>query len=185
MISRIRVAFIASLLALAACTSTQQKQAQDAASAAPQQAADAVLAASVKTKLAAIDVDSATSVHVEVANGNVTLSGDVRNPAQRGVFENAARSVGGVTGVTDNTKINPKLRGARESLGDAALLTKVMGALTAQTGVNAFGVKGVSRDGTVTLYGHVSTQAIKTTMLETARKVNGVTSIIDKITIKS
>lgn len=185
MISGIRITLVAGLLALTACSSSQQKQAQDAASAAPQQASDAVLAASVKTKLAAIDVDSATSVHVDVTNGNVTLRGEVRNPAQRGDFENAARSVGGVNGVTDNTRVNPKLRGARESLGDAALLTKVMGALAAQTGVNAFGVKGVARDGTVTLYGHVSTQAIKTTMLETARKINGVTSIIDKITIKS
>jgi len=184
LISGIRFVLIASILALAACTSGQQKQAADAASAAPQQAADAVLAASVKTKLAAIDVDSATSVHIDVAHGNVTLSGDVRDPAQRAVFENAARSVNGVTGVTDNTKINPKLRGARESLGDAALVTKVMGAVAAQTGVNAFGVKAASRDGTVTLYGEVPTQAIKATMLETARKVNGVTSIIDKISIK-
>ena len=83
MISGIRICAIAGVLALAACTSSQQKSAQDAASAAPQQASDAILAASVKARLATIDVDSATSVRVEASHGNITLSGDVRSADQR------------------------------------------------------------------------------------------------------
>lgn len=182
--SEIRLGVLAAVLALAACTSSQQKSAQDEASAAPQQAQDGLIAASVKAKLATIDLDSATAVHVDVARGNVTLSGEVRDRTQRADFENAARSVSGVNGVSDYTKVNPKLRGARESLGDAALAAKVVGALAAQTGVNAAGVKVAAHDGTLTLTGTAPSPAIKTTMLESARKTEGVRVVIDRIEIK-
>ena len=181
---KIRLCAIAAVLALAACTSSQQKSAQEEASAAPQQAQDGLIAASVKAKLATIDVDSATAVHVDVARGHVTLSGEVRSASQRADFENASRSINGVTGVTDNTKVNSKLRGARETLGDAALATKVVAALAAQTGVNAASVKVAAHDGTVTLTGAAPSAAIKTTMIETARKTGGVRVVVDRIAIK-
>ena len=168
---------------LAACSSNAQKSAQDLASAAPQQAQDALIAGSVHAKMVAIDVD-ATAVHVEVDRGHVTLTGEARNDAQRSAFENAARSVGGVTGVTDRVRVNPKLRGARESVGDAALVTRVMGALAAQTGINAFSIKASAHDGALTLTGTVKSQATKAAMLDAARHVNGVRVVTDRIEVR-
>ncbi|MDQ6929395.1 MAG: BON domain-containing protein [Candidatus Eremiobacteraeota bacterium] len=185
MIVQIRAAAVTALLLLAACTSAQQKSAQDATSAAPQQAQDAVIATGIKAKLAAIDVDSATAVHVAVDNGNVTLSGEARSRDQRNQFQTAARSVGGVKSVRDTTRVNPNLRGARESLGDAGLAAKVMGAIGAQAGVNAFRIHAAVKDGAVTLTGSVPTAAIKTTVLEAARKVEGVRTITDRLDVKS
>lgn len=185
MIVQFRAAAATGLLLLVACTSAQQKSAQDAASAAPQQAQDAVIATGVKAKLAGIDVDSATAVHVAVENGNVRLSGEARSAGQRNQFEAAARSVGGVKSVNDTVRLNPNLRGARESLGDAGLAAKVMGAIGAQAGVNAFRIHAAVKDGDVTLSGSVPTAAIKTTVLETARTVAGVRSITDRIDVKS
>lgn len=176
--------FLATALLCSACSPGAQKSAQDVASAAPGQAQDALLAASIKTKIAAIDLDSAAAVKVDVEKGAVTLTGKAKSANERSQFESAARSVNGVTGVTDNLGIDPKLRGARESLNDAALVTRVMGALAAQTGINAFNIKGSAHDGVVTLNGSVKTQATKTQMLDAARATNGVRSVVDQITVR-
>lgn len=175
---------VLAIVLLAGCSTGSQKSAQEAASAAPQAAQDALLAASVKTKLGTVDVDSATSVHVQVDHGAVTLSGEARTPAQRQQFEDAARSVSGVANVTDQLTINPKLRGARESLGDAALAAKVMGAIAAQAGVNVVSVKATAKDGTVTLTGSADSMTKKTLIVDTARSVSGVNVLVDHITVK-
>lgn len=171
------------VLLLAACGSNAQKSAQDLASAAPQTAQDALIAGSVHAKMVAVDVD-ATAVHVDVDRGHVTLTGEARNDAQRSAFESAARSVNGVTGVTDRLRVNPKLRGARESLGDASLVTRVMGAIAAQTGINAINIKASAHDGAVTLTGTVTSQATKTSMLDAARHTNGVRTVTDRIEVR-
>ena len=177
-------AALAAIVLLAGCTAGSQKQAQQAASAAPQQAQDALLAGAVKTKLATVDVDSAASVSVNVDRGAVTLNGEARTADQRKQYEDAARSVNGVTGVTDNLVVNPKMRGAKESLGDAALAAKVMGAITAQAGVNAVQIHATAKDGTVTLSGTADSATKKTLIEETARGVNGVRVLIDRIVLK-
>ena len=169
---------------LTACSGQAQKSAQDAASAAPGTAKDALIAGSIKTKISAIDLDAATAVNVAVDNGNVTLSGQVRNEAERGQFENAARSVDGVTGVSDTTRVNSGLHGPKETLDDAGLAAKVATALAGQTGLNAFHIKTQAHDGTVTLSGELPTAAIKETALETARRTSGVRGVIDRLTVK-
>lgn len=169
---------------LAGCSASSQKSAQAEASAAPQQAQDALLAASVKTKLGTVDVDSTTAVHVDVDHGNVTLSGEARTQEQRRAYDAAARSVNGVAGLKDDLKVNPAMRGAKESLGDAALAAKVMGAIAAQAGVNVVSIKAGAKDGTVTLTGTADSATKKTLILDTARAVNGVRVLVDQITIK-
>ena len=172
---------------LAACTAQQQQSARQTAgsmaSSAPGTAKDALIATSVSAKLAAIDVDAATAVHVSVQNGGVTLSGEERSRQERADYEGAARSVEGVTGVLDTVRVNPHVRGAREALGDAALQTKVAGAIAAQTGVNVFHVKTAVRNGVVTLAGSVTSRALKETVLSSVRQVNGVTRVIDNIEV--
>ncbi len=172
------------LLALGACTQSAQRSATDVASAAPRQAQDAVLAASVKAKLIAVDVDAATNVRVSVDRGRVTLTGEARDERERGEYENAARSVNGVSGVTDETRVNRHLHGARETLSDASLAARVVAALAAQTGINALKIKATAHDGAVTLSGAVPTQALKSTILQTAQSVNGVRRVLDQIAVR-
>lgn len=173
---------------LAACTAQQQQSARQTvnsvASSAPGGAKDALIATGVSARLAAIDVDAATSVHTSVRDGTVTLSGEARSRQERTNYERAARSIDGVTGVVDNVRVNPHLRGAREALTDAVLQTKVAGAIAAQTGVNVFHVKTSAHNGVVTLTGNAASRAIKETMLASVKKVNGVTRIIDNIQVK-
>lgn len=173
---------------LAACTAQQQQSARQTAnsvaSAAPGGAKDALIAAGVSARLAAIDVDAATSVHTAVHDGTVTLSGQARSLRERATYERAARSIDGVTRVVDNVRVNPHMRGAREAVTDAVLQTKVAAAIAAQTGVNVFHIKTSAHSGVVTLAGSVATRAIKETVLAAAQRTNGVTRVIDDIAVR-
>jgi len=78
---------------------------------------------------------------------------------------------------------------ARKALADprlrnAVLATRVASAIAAQTGVNAARVKPTARDGVVTLTGSAPTDAVKRTMLDTARRVRGVRNVVDKIEVQ-
>lgn len=174
----------AALALLVACNGDAQKAAQNLASSAPARMKDAVLAAAVATKLATIDLDSASAVHVRAAGGTVTLTGQVRSQAVRTRFEAAARAIGGVRAVDDRTALNPKLRSVTEKVSDAALAARVTGVLAAQTGVNVFKVKTGVHDGVVTLSGTVPSQPIKETMLGSVRRLGGVRTLIDHIAVR-
>jgi len=174
----------AALAVLVACSGDSQKAAQNLASSAPAQVKEAVVAAAVVTKLATIDLDSASAVHVGVAGGTVTLTGQVRSHAVRTRFDAAARSIGGVRSVDDRTTLNPKLRSVREKVSDAALAARITGVLAAQTGVNVLRIKIGVRAGVVTLSGTVPSKPVKETMLESVRRLDGVRALIDRIAVR-
>lgn len=177
------------VMALGACTGTQQKQVQDGAqslaSAAPAGAKDAYLTAAVGTKLAAIDVDSTTSVHIAVDNGTVTLTGQARSAQEQAQFVAAAQSVDGVATVNNRLTVDPHLRGVRETTDDAALTTKVTAAIAAQAGINVFHVVASARAGTVTITGTVPTRSVERTIVDTVRGVSDVRTVVDRLTVKS
>lgn len=179
---------LALALALAACTAQQQQstqdQAQQLASSAPAAAKDAYLVAAVSTKLASVDVDSTTTVHVSASNGIVTLKGKARTAAQRAAYDSAAKSIDGVAGVRDAIAIDPKLRGLRGQTGDAGVTAAVMAAISAQAGVNVFHVSASTHDGIVTLHGTVPTRAIQSTVLDAARSASGVRRVVNDLKIQ-
>jgi osmotically-inducible protein OsmY len=179
----VKIFTILALLALSACSGNAQRTAQSLASSAPGQVKDAALAVAIKGKLATIDLDSSAAVNVDVNNGSVTLSGQVRSQKARRQFEAAARSIGGVRNVDDRTTVNPKVRSVRESLSDATLIARIDGTLLAQTGVNALKVKTGVHSGLVTLTGTVSSRDVKQTMLDSVRALNGVKSVVDHIQV--
>ena len=172
---------------LCACNATQQRQAQsqaqEIASSAPAQTKDAYLSVAVGAKLAAIDVDSTTAVHVSADNGVVTLAGRVRDAGERASYESAAQSVNGVTAVRNLLSIDPHLRGPREDTQDAALEARVTTAIAGQAGINVFHVNVAAHDGKVTLTGRVPSHAIAQTIVETARTVNGVQAVKSRLNV--
>ncbi len=178
--------WIALLLALGpiACGTSVDKSVANVERQAPAAVRDALLVAAVKTRVAAADVDSAASIGVRANDGHVTLTGRVRTIAQRETVERAARGVNGVSGVEDQVGIDPAFRGVGQSASDFGLEARVAGALATQTGVNALHVRTHARGGTVVLEGTVPTDAVKTTMLATARSVSGVRSLSDRLRVR-
>lgn len=170
--------YLAAVVALAACTGQQQQSASSSAN-------DAYLVAAVGTKIASVDVDAVTRVHVSANRGVVTLTGQARNVAEKVRYEDAAKSVSGVTAVRDELTINANAQGLREQAADAALTARISAAIAGQAGLNAFHVQPSVHQGNVTLHGKVRTQAIHQTILQTVRGVPGVKDVDDRLTIGS
>lgn len=171
------VAAAALALAVTGCNAQQQSSASSTAN-------DAYLVTAVGTKLAAVDVDAVTQVHVSANRGVVTLSGQAHSAQERLRYDDAAKSVNGVTGVRDELTVNPQIEGLRGQAKDAALTARISAAIAGQTGVNALHVQPAVRRGDVILRGSVSSQSVHQTILQTVRAVPGVKSVVDQITVK-
>jgi osmotically-inducible protein OsmY len=161
---------------LTGCSARDQRNASTGAN-------DAYLVTAVGTKLAAIDVDAVTRVHIAADNGVITLSGQARSAQERAQYEDAAKSVSGVRAVDDEVSINPHAEGLRGQAADAALTARISAAIAGQAGVNAFHVQPSVHRGHVALRGRVPTQAIHQTILQTVRAIAGVKSIDDELTV--
>lgn len=145
---------------------------------------DTLLLAAIRTKLLADDIDSTTRVHVKVTDANVTLSGRVATAAEKAHVLSAVRGVRGVKSVADELTVGNAGPSLSQSARDAGLVAEVEGVMAAQAGVNVSSVKVGAKDGVVTLVGHVPTAAIKSTMVDAARKAGGVRIVIDQIAVK-
>lgn len=157
-------------IALTGCNARQQGAAQDQG-----------LAAAVSAKLATVDVNAATAVHVSVQNGVATLSGQAQSIGEQQRYDAAARSVSGITSVDDRLTVNPHLQGIRQKTRDAALAVRVSSAIAAQAGVNVFHVTPSVRRGVVTLRGSVPRDSVRKTIVSTVQKIPGVTSVVDDL----
>lgn len=170
------VAAAALALVLTGCNAQQQRSASSTAN-------DAYLVTAVGTKLATVDVDAVTRVHISANHGVVTLSGQAHSAQERLRYENAAKSVNGVTGVRDELVLNPQAEGLRGQANDAALTARISTAIAGQAGVNAFRVQPAVHQGNVTLRGTASSESVHQTILQTVRGVPGVKSVTDRITV--
>lgn len=174
--SRFAWTTLALALAITACSAQQQQNASTTAN-------DTLLADAVGAKIASVDVDAVTRVHVSANHGVITLSGEARSVQEKRRYANAAKSVNGVTAVQDEVVINPRTEGLRGQTADAALAARISGAIAGQAGVNALHVQPSVHQGTVTLRGRVATQPLHETILQTVRGVPGVKAVIDQITV--
>lgn len=162
--------------ALAACTAQQQQSASTTAN-------DTYLVTAVGTKIASIDVDALTRVHVSSNHGVITLTGQARSVQEKLRYDEAVKSVSGVTAVRDELSVNPRAQGLRDQAADAALAARISAAIAAQAGVNAFRVRASVHEGDVTLRGTVPAQPVHQTILQTVRAVSGVKNVVDRITV--
>ena len=172
-----QLAILWCLLALGACTPSQQERAKNDVD-------DALIATQVKAKVAAIDPATVSLVQVDVVKHAVTLTGQVHSSLERIKVEEAARSVPNVTTVDDRLIVNPKAPTANEIADDLSLQTKVKAALAAQTGVNALNVRVSSHAGVVLLEGTVASKTVHDLVLETASGVKGVRRVVDHVRIE-
>jgi hyperosmotically inducible protein len=166
-------------LAAAGCSSGTQNAPQPTVTQVEQIANDALLTTEVKAKLITVDVNSTASLGVHVSHGAVTLTGSVRTAAARAKTVAAARSVIGVTSVTDKLSINSHVPDIGQRLSDAALAGRIAGAIFTQTGTT--GVKVDVHAGIVTLSGHITDPRTRTAAVDTARNTSGVHSVTDQM----
>lgn len=174
-------AVCAAVLALlpAACAAPPAEAPGPAVTALRKIANDALLATEIKAKLIALDPDSTASLGVHVDDGAARLTGTVRSYDVRARAVAAARSVAGVTAVTDDVKVDPAMQGIGERAADAALAARIGAALLAETGPTAVRVE-VDR-GVVTLRGRVTDPKLRSAALAAARNTSGVRRVVDRM----
>lgn len=145
---------------------------------------DAFIYAAVRARLADVDVDSTSAVHVAVNHGVVTLSGRARSAAERDAYITTTWKVDGVTDVRSNLAVNPHVGGISQTARDDALAARVYAALVSQAGDNAFHVTAHARNGVVTLRGSVPSRSVENTMVATTERVTGVHGVVDDLTVQ-
>lgn len=164
-------------LALAACSSSDQRQAQGKAS-------DALIATTVKAKLATIDAATLSLVDVSSVDGVVTLTGRVPSADLKNKAHDAARTTDGVKSVDDRLIVDPNAPTGQQIAGDIGLQSRINARLVGQIGVNAGAVTVGVHKGVVDLGGSVRTRALHDVAVETVRTTPGVKRVNDKLTVE-
>ena len=145
---------------------------------------DTVVTAKVKTALFADADIKSFDLKVETRKGTVQLSGFVDNQAQVERATTATRAVEGVKSVENKISLKDGKATIGNTLDDSIITTKVKSALLADPSVKSFDIAVVTRKGEVQLSGFVDSQDQIDQAIAIARKMDGVTSVGNEMSIK-
>ena len=175
-----RLSILAGLavLALSGCATQAQKSAGEAVD-------DTFVASTVKTKLIGTKGISANDINVEVYKGRVQLAGFVDTRSAQELAVNVAKSVDGVTDVSDAMIVFDESRSAGEVLDDGVIASKVKTAITqVETGA-ALDINVEVRKGNGLLSGFVPSNEAKARAGDAASAVEGVATVYNRIEVGS
>lgn len=146
---------------------------------------DMSIAARLKTALATDPTTDAIDIDIEVDRDQVQLNGFVDSEAERDRAGEIARNLKGVASVENNLRLQPHDRTAGEYIDDKMLITKVKAELAEDPMVESLTIDVESDHGVVSLGGHVDTDAERQAALKAAKRVAGVTNVIDNLEVRS
>jgi osmotically-inducible protein OsmY len=131
---------------------------------------------------------SATGTTVYVKDGIVTLQGEASSLAQKELTTEYARDVDNVKAVKNNmtiakTPANP-VETTSEKIDDASITAEVKSSLLSHRSTSALHTTVSTTDGVVTLSGIAKNDAEKSLVTKLVTDINGVTSVINKMTIE-
>jgi osmotically-inducible protein OsmY len=151
-------------------------------------AADAWVTAKVQAKFF-VDPDvKGLDLDVNTVNSVVTLQGNVASEAERRKAVAIARSTDGVQSVTDQLTIMPAdataaARTPAATFDDAWITTKIQSQYFLDQLVKGRTIDVNTRLGVVTLKGTVDSTAARDTALAIARDTDGVTRVVDRLSV--
>jgi len=122
-----------------------------------------------------------TNVTVGIKDGIVTLTGSVKNFAEKSVAENAARSVGGVRGVVDELQVS--LLGQRQR-NDVEIAKAALNSLDWDSFIPQDAIQVTVGHGVVTLTGTVKHHFQRERAASDVRYLEGVKAVMNNIVIK-
>ena len=131
---------------------------------------------------------SATGTDVDVKDGIVTLTGQASSLAQRELTTEYAKDVDNVKGVKNDMTIaqTPATPDATigDKIDDASITAEVKSSLLSHHSTSALRTTVSSKAGVVTLGGVAKNEAEKSLVTKLATDINGVTSVINNMTIE-
>jgi osmotically-inducible protein OsmY len=154
----------------------------------PAEHSDAWLCTKVKTTLLFHRHVSATGTTVYVKDGIVTLQGEASSLAQKELTTEYARDIEHVKGVKNemtiaNVPATPDST-VGEKIDDASITAEVKASLLAHRSTSALRTKVETTDGVVTVSGVARNAAEKTLVTKLVADINGVTSVINNMTVE-
>ncbi len=176
---------LALVTAATGCSQDVNEAAKSISTEAPALFDDAAIVAKIESRFVGIDADSALHVAVDSHNGAVSLSGKAKSAAIAARFADSAKGVAGVKSVDSRIAVDASLPSATNQAKDFSVAAGVSAAILGQAGLNALSVKPAAHQGVVTLTGTVKTDALKATIVDTAKHAPGVKSVVDRIEVKS
>jgi osmotically-inducible protein OsmY len=131
---------------------------------------------------------SATGTDVDVKDGIVTLTGEASSLAQKELTTEYAKDVDNVKEVKNDMTIaqTPATPDASigEKIDDASITAEVKSSLLSHHSTSALRTTVSTTDGVVTLGGVAKNEAEKSLVTKLATDINGVTSVINNMTIE-
>jgi hyperosmotically inducible protein len=153
----------------------------------PAEHSDAWITMKVKTALMFHRNVSATGTTVYTDNGVVTLQGEASSAAQKELTTEYAEDVGNVKAVKNDmtiasTPVTPDST-VGDKIDDASITAEVKSSLMSHSGTSAVRTGVTTSDGVVTLTGIAQNDAEKSLVTKLATDINGVTSVINNMTV--
>jgi len=154
---------------------------------------DANLTAKVKSQLLWNSNTSGLAIDVDTRNAVVSLSGNVASEAEAVLAEQIARNTRDVSSVENNLKVNNEDtsladKAAREShellqqVSDGWITAKVKSSLVYNRNVDGSDINVDTRNGVVTLRGHVDSDFEREQAITIARNIKGVKTVKSELT---
>ena len=157
-------------------------------SASPVANTDAWLISKVKTTLLFHRSVSAVKTEVDVKNGVVTLWGVAESQAQKELATEYARDVEGVKDVQNKMTVASTSTSTKATLGenidDASITAQVKISLLSHRSTSAVHTRVETNKGVVTVYGKAKNEAEKDLVNKLANDINGVNSVVNRMTIE-
>ena len=145
---------------------------------------DSALATSVKAKLVETKGVPSTAINIEVSKGRVQLGGFLETNAEKTAALAAAKSVSGVTKVSDGLVVIKKDRSAGQAIDDTtiqATLKSKLGGLDASKG---WSVNTDVYDGNVLMSGFMHGKGDRKQFEDVAKGIKGVKHVYNKIELE-
>jgi hyperosmotically inducible protein len=145
---------------------------------------DSVVTGRVRSALLGDPDVKSFDIKVETRKGQVQLSGFVGSQARVDHAIALTRNVEGVKGVENGMSVMQGKASVGNTIDDGVITTKVKSALLSDPGVKSFDIAVVTRKGQVQLSGYVDNQTQVNRAIDVARRVEGVQSIDNEMSIK-
>ena len=153
----------------------------------PAEHSDAWITTKVKTALLFHRHVSATGTTVYTKDGVVTLQGEASSLAQKELTTEYARDIDNVKEVKNEMTIAKTPATPKETIGDkiddASITAQVKSSLLSHHSTSAMHTGVSTTDGVVTLSGVAKNDAEKSLVTKLATDINGVTSVINNMTV--
>ena len=153
----------------------------------PAENSDGWIGTKVKTALLFHRNVNAFKTEVDVKDGVVTLKGEALSQAQKDLAGEYAKDVAGVKDVKNDMTLAKAPQKGGETLGekidDASITAQIKVALLSHRSTSAISTHVSTSEGVVTVSGIAKNEAEKVPVSKLANDVNGVTSVVNNMTI--